>query len=45
VDLAPWHGWEEKLPAEVLQLVAERRQALEAGTLTLEIPATEPQAK
>jgi basic membrane lipoprotein Med (substrate-binding protein (PBP1-ABC) superfamily) len=45
VDLAPWHGWEEKLPAEVLQLVAERRGALEAGTLVLEIPATEPQAK
>jgi hypothetical protein len=45
VGLAPWHGWDEKLPAEVLRLVAERRAALVAGTLALEIPAEEPRAE
>jgi len=45
VGLAPWHGWEEKLPPEVLRLVAERRAALAAGTLTLDIPATAPAAE
>lgn len=45
VELAAWHGWEEKLPPEVLRLVAERRAALAAGTLTLDIPATAPAVK
>jgi basic membrane protein A len=45
VALAPWHGWEKKLPAEVLRLVAEKRAALAAGTLKLEIPADEPPAE
>lgn len=45
VGLAPWHGWDEKLPAEVLRLVAERRAALAAGTLALDIPAAEPPAE
>ena len=45
VELAAWHGWEEKLPPEVLRLVAERRAALAAGTLTLDIPATAPAAE
>ena len=45
VALAPWHGWDEKLPAEVLRLVAERRAALAAGTLVLEISAEEPRTE
>jgi basic membrane lipoprotein Med (substrate-binding protein (PBP1-ABC) superfamily) len=45
VRLAPWHGWEEKLPADVLRLVAERRAALEAGTLVLEISAAAPRTE
>lgn len=45
VGLAPWHGWDEKLPAEVLRLVAERRAALAAGTLVLDIPAEEPRTE
>lgn len=45
VGLAPWHGWDEKLPVEVLRLVAERRAALVAGTLALEITAEEPRAE
>lgn len=44
VALAPWHGWEEKLPAAVLDLVEEKRAALAAGTLQLEISAAEPPA-
>lgn len=44
VDLAPWHGWEKKLPADVLALVEQKRAALVAGTLTLEISADEPPA-
>lgn len=42
VALAPWHGWEKKLPADVLRLVEEQRAALTAGTLTLEISAAAP---
>jgi len=42
VALAPWHGWEKKLPADVLRLVEEKRAALAAGTLTLEISADAP---
>lgn len=42
VALAPWHGWERKLPGEVLGLVEEKRAALEAGTLKLEISNAAP---
>jgi basic membrane protein A len=45
VALAPWHGWEKKLPADVLRLVEEKRAALRAGTLTLEVSADEPAAE
>jgi hypothetical protein len=44
VALAPWHGWEKKLPAGVRELVEQKRAALAAGTLKLEIPADEPPA-
>ena len=29
--LAPWHDWDEKLPADLLQLVRERSSAIKAG--------------
>ena len=45
VGLAPWHGWDEKVPAEVLRLVAERRAALAEGALVLEISAEEPRTE
>ena len=38
--LAPWHGWDAKLPPDVMQLVREREKALKAGTLVLS-PSTE----
>jgi basic membrane lipoprotein Med (substrate-binding protein (PBP1-ABC) superfamily) len=44
VALAPWHGWEEKLPAGVRELVEEKRAALAAGTLKLEISSDDPPA-
>ncbi len=34
--LAPFHGWEKKLPADVLQVVREKDRALKAGLMTLE---------
>lgn len=42
--LAPWHGWETKLPPDLLELVEEKRAALVDGTLTLDIPAAEAAA-
>lgn len=33
--LAPFHGWEAKLPPEVLDLVREKDRALKAGLMTL----------
>jgi len=38
--LAPWHGWDGRLPPEVMQLVREKERALKAGTLVLN-PSTE----
>jgi len=34
-SLAPWHGWDAKLPPDVMQLVREKERALKAGTLVL----------
>jgi len=45
VALAPWHGWDKKLPPDVLRLVADKQAALEAGTLKLEISVDEPAAE
>lgn len=42
VALAPWHGWERKLPPDVLRLVAEKKAALEAGTLVLKANGEKP---
>jgi basic membrane lipoprotein Med (substrate-binding protein (PBP1-ABC) superfamily) len=39
-SLAPWHGWDGRLPADVMQLVREKERALKAGTLVLN-PSTE----
>ena len=33
--LAPWHGWNEKLPADVLELVRERQNAIKVGALVI----------
>lgn len=33
--LAPFHGWESKLPPEVLDLLREKDRALKAGLMTL----------
>jgi basic membrane protein A len=33
--LAPWHGWDAKLPPEVMQLVREKERAFKAGTLVV----------
>ena len=38
--LAPWHGWDGRLPADVMQLVREKEKAIKAGTLGLN-PGTE----
>ncbi len=43
VALAPWHGWEEKVPPDVLKIVAAKRAALEAGELHLEIDTEAPE--
>ena len=34
--LAPFHGWETKLPPDVLELLREKDRALKAGLMTLE---------
>ena len=38
--LAPWHGWDGRLPADVMQLMREKERALKAGSLVLN-PSTE----
>lgn len=40
--LAPWHDWDDRLPADVLQLVRERATALKAGTLHLDVGTGKP---
>jgi basic membrane protein A len=42
VALAPWHGWDRKLPPDVLRLVEEKRAALVAGSLQLDVGTDEP---
>jgi basic membrane lipoprotein Med (substrate-binding protein (PBP1-ABC) superfamily) len=41
-SLAPWHDWDDKLPADVLQLVRERSTALKAGTLQINAGTQKP---
>lgn len=40
--LAPWHDWQTKLPADVLELVRERQNAIKAGALVIAPSADRP---
>jgi basic membrane protein A and related proteins len=40
--LAPWHGWNEKLPADVLELVRQRQNAIKTGALVIAPSADRP---
>ena len=40
--LAPWHGWNERLPADVLELVRERQNAIKTGALVIAPSADRP---
>ena len=40
--LAPFHGWETKLPPETLEILREKDRALKAGLMTLEQNAATP---
>ena len=40
--LAPFHGWETKLPPETLEVLREKDRALKAGLMTLEHNAATP---
>ena len=40
--LAPFHGWETKLPSEVLEILREKDRALKAGLMTLEHDISTP---
>jgi basic membrane lipoprotein Med (substrate-binding protein (PBP1-ABC) superfamily) len=44
VALAPWHGHDEKLPADLLELVRKRQAEIVAGTLTVPSDPEEPKA-
>lgn len=41
-SLADWHGWDAKLPAEVVQLVEEKEQAIQAGLFRVDIAEAVP---
>ena len=41
-SLAPWHGWDEKLPPGVLDLVREKQVAMKSGTLRIDPGADKP---
>jgi basic membrane lipoprotein Med (substrate-binding protein (PBP1-ABC) superfamily) len=40
--LAPWHGWNDKLPAEVLELVRQKQNAIKTGALVVAPNADRP---
>lgn len=40
--LAPWHAWNEKLPADVLELVREKQNAIKIGALVVAPSADRP---
>ena len=40
--LAPWHGWNDKLPADVLEVVRERQNAIKTGALVIAPSADRP---
>ncbi len=41
-SLAPWHGWDQKLPADVVKLVQGREAAIEAGLFRVDIAEHTP---
>jgi basic membrane lipoprotein Med (substrate-binding protein (PBP1-ABC) superfamily) len=43
--LAPYHGWEDKLPAEVKKMVAERTQEILDGTFRVNIDESIPSSE
>jgi basic membrane protein A and related proteins len=43
--LAPYHAWEEKLPAEVKAMVAERTQEVLDGTFRVPVDESTPQSE
>jgi basic membrane lipoprotein Med (substrate-binding protein (PBP1-ABC) superfamily) len=42
--LAPFHGWEEKLPTEVKELVEEKRQEIMSGTFRVDVDESTPKS-
>lgn len=40
--LAPWHAWNEKLPADVLELIREKQNAIKVGALAITPSADRP---
>jgi basic membrane lipoprotein Med (substrate-binding protein (PBP1-ABC) superfamily) len=40
--LAPWHGWNDKLPADVLELVRQKQNAIKTGALVVAPNADRP---
>lgn len=44
VGLAPWHGHDDKLPADLLELLRKRQAEIVAGTLTVPSDPAEPKA-
>lgn len=42
-SLADWHGWEQKLPAEVVSLVEEKEKAIQTGLFRVDINENAPE--
>ncbi len=42
--LAPYHGWEEKLPAEVKEMVAAKTEEIMAGTFRVDVDEGTPKS-
>ncbi len=41
-SLAPWHGWDQKLPADVVKLVQDKEQAIKSGLFRVDISESAP---
>ena len=44
-DLAPLHGWEQKLPADVKVLVMRKREEILAGDFRVPVIETAPRSE
>ena len=42
--LAPYHGWEERLPAEVKEAVAAKTEEIIAGTFRVDVDEGTPKS-